>query len=154
MVPEGIEVYAAANGTVIGIKGDSNVGGDDLKYWDDGNYIIIEHTNEYTEYMHLKFKGVVVKVGDKVKQGQVIGYSGNTGYSDRPHLHFECQKYFGDGDNDYVTLKARFKDFKDVYISKAISKLKESKGFRKERFESSYKDVIIIKKKKKNNNKE
>lgn len=114
-VQVGIEVYAAANGTVIAIKDDSNVSGDDPKYWYKGNYILIKHDGEFTLYEHLKFKGVVVKVRDKVKQGQVIGYSGNTGYSYNPHLHFECQKYFGDGEKDYVTLKVRFKKFKDVY---------------------------------------
>ena len=74
-VAEGTEVYAAADGVVVEIKDDSNVGGGDPKYWNDGNYIIIRHENEeYTQYEHLKFKGVLVNVGEKVKQGQLIEF--------------------------------------------------------------------------------
>lgn len=115
-VPEGTEIYAAADGIVIDVKDDSNVNGRDIKYWNEGNYIIIKHNDEFTQYEHLKFKGVLVKVGEIVKQGQTIGYSGNTGYSGGPHLHFECQRYLKSDDNNYVTLKARFKDFRDVYV--------------------------------------
>ena len=120
IVPKGTEVYAAADGEVIEIKDDSKKSGFDPKYWYDGNYIVIRHNGELTEYEHLKYKGVVVKVGEKVKQGQLIGYSGGTGYCIKPHLHFEVMKYFGYGENDYVTLKARFKNFHDVYKSKKL----------------------------------
>ncbi len=115
IVPEGTEIYAAADGVVIEIKDDSNVGGEGVEFWNEGNYIKIEHDGETTLYEHLKFKGVAVKLNERVGQHQLIGYSGNTGYSDMPHLHFEVQKRFGSGDNDYVTLKARFKDGEDFY---------------------------------------
>jgi len=55
------------------------------------------HTNEieikhgdgtYASYSHPKHKGSFVKVGEKVKQGQKIGLSGNTGWSPAPHLDF------------------------------------------------------------------
>jgi murein DD-endopeptidase MepM/ murein hydrolase activator NlpD len=115
LVPEGTEVYAAADGTVTALKDDSNSGGFDPKYWYEGNYVVIRHKGESTEYEHFRYKGVVVKVGDAVKQGQLIGYSGSTGYSRGPHLHFEVMEFYGPGDEDYVTLKARFKDFQDVY---------------------------------------
>ena len=116
IVPEGTGIYAAADGIVFAIKDDSKVGGPYPKYWDDGNYIEIKHSNgEFTRYEHLKFKGVIVKVGEKVKQGQLIGYSGHTGFANNPHLHFEVMNYYGKGHEDYVTMKARFKDFPDVY---------------------------------------
>jgi murein DD-endopeptidase MepM/ murein hydrolase activator NlpD len=70
---------------------------------------------ETTWYEHLRHKGVVVNEGEKVKAGQLIGFSGNTGLSPAPHLHFQVNKYFGPGEDDYVTLKARFKDYPDPY---------------------------------------
>ncbi|MDD5238972.1 MAG: M23 family metallopeptidase [Candidatus Nanoarchaeia archaeon] len=55
----------------------------------DGNYVVIEHPNkEYSIYSHLKSDGIVVTKGQEVKAGDVLGYSGNTGWSIEPHLHF------------------------------------------------------------------
>ena len=52
-----------------------------------GNYIMIYHGNSlYTVYMHCS--KLSVKVGDTVKQGDVIGNVGSTGVSTGPHLHF------------------------------------------------------------------
>jgi murein DD-endopeptidase MepM/ murein hydrolase activator NlpD len=123
-IPFGTELYAAAAGKVVKVKSDSNVGGMDIKYWAQGNYIEIEHKHEeYTWYEHLKFEGVVVKIGQNVTAGQLIGYSGSTGFSHMPHLHFQVNRYFGSGENDYVTLRAKFIGFKDLYkIDKADTK--------------------------------
>jgi murein DD-endopeptidase MepM/ murein hydrolase activator NlpD len=56
-----------------------------------GKHIVIKHDENYqTMYAHLSdFK---VKKGDKVEKGQVVGYSGNTGKSITPHLHYEVLK--------------------------------------------------------------
>ena len=62
------------------------------------DHIIIKHSDGgEAMYWHLKKDGVLVNVGDTVKQGQHIGYSGNTGYTAFPHLHF--QVYNADGKN-------------------------------------------------------
>ena len=90
LVPEGTPVYAAAAGKIVWIRNDSNEGGAHKKYWFKGNRIVLKHKNgEYTAYEHLKYKRSLVNLGDKVKTGQIIVYSGNTGYSFHPHLHFE-----------------------------------------------------------------
>jgi murein DD-endopeptidase MepM/ murein hydrolase activator NlpD len=87
--PEGTAVLAARNGKVISIKQNSTIGGDDKKFENDGNYIEILHDNdEISEYEHLKYKSVKIKVGDIVETGQPIAEVGNTGWSECPHLHF------------------------------------------------------------------
>ena len=57
-----------------------------------GNYVKLRHDDGYyTLYAHMAYNTVKVKVGDKVKKGQVLGYMGNTGYSFGGHLHFEVR---------------------------------------------------------------
>ncbi len=81
--PIGTPVYAADNGKVAHV--DSN----DRSRWQKyqyGNYVLIEHGNFLsTLYAHLS-RSVVVD-GQNVERGQLIGYSGSTGYSTGPHLH-------------------------------------------------------------------
>ena len=81
-VSVGTPVYAAADGIVV----TSTWGGSDSY----GYYIKIKHYNGlYTLYAH--GSSLVVSVGQEVKQGQLIMYSGNTGNSTGPHLHFEVR---------------------------------------------------------------
>ncbi|MBD3258685.1 peptidoglycan DD-metalloendopeptidase family protein [candidate division GN15 bacterium] len=57
-----------------------------------GNTVIIKHSdNEYSVLAHLKYAGVMVAVGDSVKQGAVIGLCGNSGNSSEAHLHYHMQ---------------------------------------------------------------
>lgn len=107
IIPEGTQIKAALDGVVVDIKSDSNVGGAEKSFEQFGNFIEIEHAGgEYSEYEHLRQGGVLVAVGDKVKRGQVIGYSGNTGWMAHlgPHLHFMVGKY-GKTASDYETLE-------------------------------------------------
>ena len=54
-----------------------------------GNYVVLEiGTKRYAFYAHLIPGSVRVKIGDRVKRGQVLGLLGNSGNSDAPHLHF------------------------------------------------------------------
>lgn len=85
----GTPVSSARSGVVIEVKEDSNRGGASSTYASYGNYISIYHSDgTIANYVHLKKNGSIVSVGDKVGQGEVIGYSGNTGLSTGPHLHF------------------------------------------------------------------
>ncbi len=103
---EGTTVLAALDGEVIFVKDDSNIGGDDPAYENDGNYIEVLHeNNEVSEYEHIKFQSVKVKVGDKVKVGQPIAEVGNTGWSECPHLHFMV---YPKGE-EYKTLEVRWR---------------------------------------------
>jgi murein DD-endopeptidase MepM/ murein hydrolase activator NlpD len=80
---------AARTGTPIYASGDGVV---QLVGWQSGygNKIEIQHVNGYeTAYGHMSRFADGVKPGTRVRQGQVIGYVGSTGYSTGPHLHFE-----------------------------------------------------------------
>ncbi len=88
-MPEGTTVCAARDGVVVDLMESSEVGGPDRNYKDDANFVSIAHDDgTIGEYVHLKRDGVLVEIGDKVKAGQPIALSGNTGYSTAPHLHF------------------------------------------------------------------
>lgn len=87
--PEGTLVYAAFDGVVISVKDDSDRGGLDKKFEDDGNYVEVLHEHdEISEYEHLRQHSAKVKVGDRVKVGDILAEVGNTGWSECPHLHF------------------------------------------------------------------
>ncbi|ALC29238.1 M23 family metallopeptidase [Streptomyces bacillaris] len=84
-VPVGTPVSAVHTGTVV--KAGPNGAGDGPAY---GNAVVIKHSNgKYSQYAHLS--KVNVKIGQKVKTGQKIALSGNTGNSSGPHLHFEIR---------------------------------------------------------------
>jgi murein DD-endopeptidase MepM/ murein hydrolase activator NlpD len=79
----GTPIYAAEEGTVSGVGNTDSY----CPRGSYGKYIAINHTNNLTTlYSHLSRQ--IVTVGDKVTRGQIIGYSGKTGYATGPHLHF------------------------------------------------------------------
>jgi len=85
----GTNILAVRDGVVIRVKEDGFKGGWSRKYRNHGNNIVIQHSdNSRSGYWHLQKDGALVKVGDSVKQGQVIALSGKTGYAAMPHLHF------------------------------------------------------------------
>ncbi len=85
----GTPICAARDGVVVRSKSNSDKNGVGRKFSKYANYINVEHSDgTIAMYYHLKKGGVAVKVGQSVKRGEVIGYSGNTGYSTGPHLHF------------------------------------------------------------------
>ena len=94
---EGVDALAVANGTVVEVKDSipENVPGINSRAVPitletvGGNHVIIDiGGGYYAFYAHLKPGSLKVKLGDKVKRGQVIGLVGNTGNSTEPHLHF------------------------------------------------------------------
>ena len=86
---EGTKIYAARGGVVVKTKSDSNKGGYSEEFAKHGNYVTIAHNDgTLSTYYHLKKGGILVRKGDIVKRGYALGYSGNTGYSSGPHLHF------------------------------------------------------------------
>lgn len=87
--PLNTSILASADGTVV------FAGLDKTGY---GNMVILQHPDGLaTLYAHLN--SIHVVLGEKVKQGTLLGHSGNTGNSTGPHLHFEVRTQW----NDYKT---------------------------------------------------
>lgn len=88
-LPVGTPIYCAREGEVVGLDVSSNLGGASPAFRPYMNYINVRHSDgTLGNYYHLKQGGSVVRIGDRVTKGQLIGYSGNTGYTTAPHLHF------------------------------------------------------------------
>jgi murein DD-endopeptidase MepM/ murein hydrolase activator NlpD len=105
-MPEGTPVYAARAGVIYSFKDDSNEGGLFRKNGK-ANYIIIEHNDgSFGCYWHLQKNGVAVKKGS-VAKGQLIGYSGRTGFALRPHLHFTVKRKLSYEKDSFVRTKFR-----------------------------------------------
>jgi murein DD-endopeptidase MepM/ murein hydrolase activator NlpD len=93
VMEEGTKVCASRKGMVVRIKEDSNIGGPDISFMKHANLITVLHDDgSYADYVHLRQHGAIVNLGDQVSAGQVIGYSGNTGWSTKSHLHFQVYK--------------------------------------------------------------
>ncbi|NTW22396.1 M23 family metallopeptidase [Candidatus Falkowbacteria bacterium] len=117
--------YAAAQGTPIRAIGDGTVthAGWAAGY---GNFTSINHNSTYsTNYGHQS--KIIVKRGQRVRQGEVIGYVGSTGFSTGPHLHFEMEKngVKVNPANEIVPPGRPIGDSRKADFTKAIDQLKE-----------------------------
>jgi murein DD-endopeptidase MepM/ murein hydrolase activator NlpD len=79
-VPRGTPVYAASEGVVTGARPNGGY----------GNWVRVDHADGVaTAYGHLSRFAPRIKPGVRVARGELLGFSGNTGRSTGPHLHFE-----------------------------------------------------------------
>ena len=90
-MPVGTNVLAARDGIIVDVM-DTNFGAcltENCKT--KANYVLIYHADgSFANYAHIQYHGAKVAVGDTVTKGSVIAISGNTGYTQGPHLHFVC----------------------------------------------------------------
>ena len=116
-MPEGTAVYAAREGEIYSFKDNSSEGGLLPKHEGKANYIVIKHSDgSYGCYWHLRKNGVRVKKG-RVMKGQLIGYSGSTGFVLRPHLHFAVKRRLNYEKDSFV--RTRFRTTKGVKVLEA-----------------------------------
>lgn len=95
-MPEHTPVHAARGGVVMIVEKDVAGGGDDEEMRFHANHIRILHDDgTMAVYAHLAAGKSLVQPGDQVAAGQRIGYSGSSGYSSGPHLHFVIQHNAG-----------------------------------------------------------
>lgn len=89
----GTPVMAARGGVVMQVESDfAQAGLSEEEYGGRANFVRILHDDgTMALYAHLQPDGALVRVGQKVLQGQQIGLSGNTGFTSGPHLHFAVQ---------------------------------------------------------------
>ena len=92
-MPVGTPVHAAREGVVFHVIDEHGTGGPDPAFKSKTNRILIAHADGTVgRYSHLQRGGVVVSVGQRVRAGQPIATSGNSGYSTTPHLHFAVER--------------------------------------------------------------
>ena len=91
---EGTQVLAARDGVVMTVDNDYYGNGLDMdKYGDRANNVRIVHDDgTMAVYAHLQLESARVQVGERVRTGQVLALSGDTGYTSGPHLHFVVQR--------------------------------------------------------------
>lgn len=107
-VVEGSSVHAMEDGVVIRVIEHFQSAHREANRMQEGNKIEIQHADgSVSVYGHLKFQSVIPNVCEKVKAGQLIGMSGNTGYSSGPHLHVEMFRPTSSG--NYQTFPLKFK---------------------------------------------
>ncbi|KFN48892.1 M23 family metallopeptidase [Arenimonas composti] len=96
IVPEGTPVFAARAGVVVQTRAGHSEGGVDPSLRSRANFVRVLHDDgSMALYAHLRENGVTVRPGQQVTLGQVLGYTGNTGFSSGPHLHFAVQVNVG-----------------------------------------------------------
>lgn len=113
----GEQILAAREGIVVEVVNEHDKSCPDVSCAKFNNKIIIMHSDgTFADYAHLKYLGTVVKKGDIVEKNQLIGYSGNTGYSTGPHLHFSVFINRIDGKRTYIKTKFRTSENEGVYL--------------------------------------
>ncbi len=115
-MPEATPLYAAREGRVVDVISFNDIGGPTQDFVDYSNHIIIQHSDGTTgEYHHLMKDGAEVSIGESVIKGQLIGYSGNTGYSTNPHLHFGV--YRSSDGNERISIPVKFNSTQGIISS-------------------------------------
>jgi len=96
-MPVGTSIHAVRSGIVMDVEEDFNRGGTNFdKFADKANHVRILHDDgTMALYAHLDLASVSVRPGAKIRAGQRIASSGNTGFSSGPHLHFAIQQNTG-----------------------------------------------------------
>jgi peptidase M23-like protein len=118
-MPEGTPVVAALDGVVRLARGDSKDGGCDPQLAREANYVVVEHDGGLeTQYLH--FSSVIVRPGEPVRQGQLLGYSGKTGWACGAHLHFKVAIPVSDGWNN-PSVEARIRGYGDPGLESWVS---------------------------------
>lgn len=109
-MPEGTPVLAAREGVVVAAEWRHDRGERIGELLTRSNFVRVRHADGTNAiYGHFMHAGVAVLAGERVRAGQVLGYSGATGFASGPHLHFAVTRMQADGDElEEVSIPVRF----------------------------------------------
>jgi murein DD-endopeptidase MepM/ murein hydrolase activator NlpD len=121
-LPRGSEVVAARGGVVVAVEERYGDGKAEERYRNRANYVHVLHDDgTLAFYVHLERNRAAVQVGEHVRRGELIGYSGTSGYSAGPHLHFEVVRL--NRQMKHVSLPVRFR------VGDVIAELHEGEAY-------------------------
>jgi murein DD-endopeptidase MepM/ murein hydrolase activator NlpD len=124
-MPEGSEILAARDGIIVQVVQNNTESCNKEECKKYNNYVTVMHNDgSFAQYVHIKYNGAKFKIGEAVKKGDMIAYSGNVGYSSGPHLHFVC---FAAGFETRNTLETIFK----IDDGSKVSKLAEGNTYKR-----------------------
>lgn len=95
-MPVGSAIRAARGGLVVSVQDSFGPGGNSVAYRSQTNSLYVLHDDgTFAIYAHLRRRSALVRVGQRVRAGQILAQSGNSGYSTGPHLHFAVLRNAG-----------------------------------------------------------
>lgn len=104
-MPEGTPILAARAGVVAYVQDGFTRGGLTPDLIERANLVVVGHDDgTLASYGHLR-EGIPVAPGDVVERGQLLGWSGSTGFSGQPHLHFHVGKRMMGGENRTIPVE-------------------------------------------------
>ena len=107
-MPEGTQILASRRGTVVRVVDGFTRCCLPVGRSHEANQVIVLHANgTFASYVHLR-PGIPVKPGQSVDAGELVGYSGSTGYATMPHLHFSVS--IRDASKQPQTIPVRFQN--------------------------------------------
>jgi len=123
-LPEGTSVLAARAGVVDAVEDGHGSGRDEEPATFEGNFVRVRHADDsYATYAHLARDGVLVRPGERVAAGQLLGYSGASGEIERAQLHFGVSRFEKNaaGRWEAVSLPVRFTVGQPPYVFEALA---------------------------------
>jgi murein DD-endopeptidase MepM/ murein hydrolase activator NlpD len=104
-MPVGTPVLAAREGRVAEVVDWFTEGGKRADLRDQANFVSVLHADgTFGRYIHLR-KGAAVKPGQRIAAGELVGYSGDTGYSAQSHLHFDVVRATREGGLESLAIR-------------------------------------------------